>query len=278
MRPCPRRGLLVILLLACSGSGCQRDPGSPGEMVLVPAGPFLMGNERTGDSLRKTRRRVQLDAFRLDRTEVTVAQYARFVRQTGYKAPFVAEPWAAPFNWTGGKPPPGVDHHPVTLVNWFDASAYCRWAGKSLPTEAQWEKAARGTDGRRFPWGNTWDGSACNHGKGGAADNYDDSDGFETTSPVGSFAKGRSPYGVDDMFGNAWEWTADWYSDSWRGVRAAEKEGVLVNPRGPATGYQRMVRGGSYFFDLQHHWPAEPMFMFPDNRRKTTGFRCAQGL
>ena len=268
---------VLALMLICSLGGCRQDPSLPGEMVLVPAGPFVMGiKPRAGSPRRKNRQKVHLDAFRLDRTEVTVAQYARFIRQTGYKAPFVAEPWAAPYNWAGGEPPPGVGDHPVTLVNWFDARAYCRWAGKQLPTEAQWEKAALGTDGRRFPWGDTWDGSACNHGKSGA-DNYDASDGHETTAPVGSYPGGRSPYGLEDMFGNAWEWTADWFSDSWQSVPASRKDGVPVNPVGPATGYQRMVRGGSYFFDLEHHWAAEPMFMFPGNRRKTTGFRCARG-
>ena len=267
----------VLVLLLWGGGGCRPDPTLPGEMALIPGGVFFMGIQPTaGAPARKARRRVFLDAFRLDRYEVTVAQFARFVRQTGYKAPFVAEPWAAPFNWTSGQPPPGVDRHPVTLVNWHDARAYCRWAGKRLPTEAEWEKAARGTDGRRFPWGDTWDGSACNHGRSGP-DNYDASDGHETTAPVGSYPRGRSPYGLDDMFGNAWEWTEDWFSETWARVPASARDGVLQNPRGAPLGYQRTVRGGSYFFDLQHHWAAEPMFMFPDVRRKTTGFRCAGG-
>ncbi len=269
-----RRGFGVLLALYAL-AGCQRDPSLPAEMVRVPAGTFLMGLERAGAAPRKTRRKVYLDAFEIDRTEVTISQYARFVRETGYKAPFVAEPWAAPYNWAGGQPPPGVDRHPVTLVSWFDSRAYCRWAGKRLPTEAQWEKAARGDDGRRFPWGDAWDGAACNHGKSGA-ENYDATDGHETTAPVGSYPRGRSPHGADDMFGNAWEWTDDWYSDTWDQVRAQRRGEALVNPRGPARGFQRMARGGSFFFDLQHHWTTEPMFMFPNNRRKTTGFRCAR--
>ena len=223
----------------------------------------------------RPRRRVYVDTFEMDRTEVTIAQFARFVRATGYKPPFVDEPWAAPYNWVDGEPPEGYDNHPVTLVNWYDADAYCRWAGKRLPTEAEWEKAARGPQGFRYPWGDVWDPLACNHGKGGP-DNYDDSDGYETTAPVGSFPNGRSPYGLLDMFGNAWEWTADWYSVSWQDEQGEVRNGILYNPRGPATGFNKVARGGSFFFDLEHDLAAERAFMFPESRRKTTGFRCAR--
>ena len=267
---------LCSAALACAVlPGCRPDAPPPGAMVTVPAGPFLMGVTATRRAPRRQQRRVYLAAFKIERQEVTVAQFARFVRATGYKPPYVDEPWAAPYNWTNGRPPAGVGDHPVTLVNWYDARAYCRWAGKRLPTEAEWEKAARGTDGRRFAWGNAWDGQACNHGQGGA-DNYDASDGYETTSPVGSFPRGRSPYGLDDAFGNAWEWTDDWYSETWERTRGATRGGLLANPRGPATGFQRVVRGGSFFFNLQQDWAVEPMFMFPGTRRKTTGFRCAR--
>ncbi len=243
-------------------------------MIRVPAGVFWMGLEDPGPADRR-RRQVYVAAFDIDRTEVTIAQYARFVRETGYKPPFVDEPWAAPYNWKDGKPPTGYDDHPVTLINWYDADAYCRWAGKRLPTEAEWEKAARGPRGLRYPWGNQWDPSACNHGKGGT-DNYDASDGYETTSPVGAFPSGRSPYGVLDMFGNAWEWTADWYSLGWNEERGLVEDGILYNPKGPPSGFNKVARGGSFFFNLRDDLSAERAFMFPESRRKTTGFRCAR--
>ena len=275
MKPLTATSLALVAAFAAACPGCRgRVPAAQGEMLLIPAGSFLMGTSRPGIP-RKPQRQVYLRAYELDRTEVTLGQFARFVTATGYRPPFVAEAWAAPYNWAGGEPPRGYGDHPVTLVNWYDAAAYCRWAGKRLPTEAEWEKGARGTDGRRFPWGDTWDGAACNHGRGGP-DNYDDSDGHETTAPVGSYPRGRSPYGLEDMFGNAWEWTADWYSETWDQVRAGQHDGNLADPRGPASGYQRVVRGGSFFFNLEQDWAVEPMFMFPGTRRKSTGFRCAR--
>jgi formylglycine-generating enzyme required for sulfatase activity len=263
----------AFLLLVALIAGC-RDAGAPSGMVRVPAGPFWMGG---GDPhlRQKERRQVYLDAFDIDRTEVTIAQYRRFIEAARYKAPYVAEPWAEMYNWKDNRPPKGYDRHPVTLIDWYDADAYCRWAGKRLPTEAEWEKAARGPDGRRYPWGDTWDPKACNHGKGGA-DNYDRSDGFDTTAPVGSFPRGRSPYGVDDMFGNVWEWTDDWFTATWDEVRGEMRDGMLAEPRGPSSGYYRAARGGSFFFDLEHDWYAERAFMLPETRRKSTGFRCAR--
>ncbi len=264
---------------AATAATASGPPPAPGELVSIPAGEGWMGFGPGPARRRKARRRVWLDAFEIGRTEVTVAQYARFVREAGYKPPFVLEPWAAALNWVDGQPPPGKEQHPVLLINWFDADAYCRWRGMALPTEAQWERAALGAEGRRYPWGETWDAGACNHGQKrdfDGDDAFDPSDGYRLTAPVGTFPGGRSPHGLEDAFGNAWEWTADWFTDTWRPVRARRRGGALLDPRGPALGILRTARGGSYYFSLDRDRDIEPQGMFPQTRRKTTGFRCAR--
>jgi len=150
------------------------------EMLYIPAGEFLMGEER---------RPVYVEAFYIDKYPVTNAEYKRFVDATGYPMPM---------HWRSGNYPEGKADHPVTQVNWDDAAAYAQWAGKRLPTEEEWEKAARGTDGRIYPWGDEWDKDRANTCETRIFD----------TTPVGKFSpQGDSPYGVADMSGNVWEWT-----------------------------------------------------------------------
>ena len=158
--------------------------------VLVPAGPFLMGtNLENANATDKPQHTVNLPAYRIDKYLVTNAQYARFIAATGHRPPL---------DWKDGKIPKGTLLHPVTMVNWFDAAAYAKWASKRLPTEAEWEKAARGTDGRRWPWGNKMDPARLNtyYNTGSATD-------------VDAYPNGASPYGVFDMAGNVNEWTED---------------------------------------------------------------------
>jgi ribose transport system permease protein len=166
------------------------------DMVEIPAGPFIMGSD-TGAEDEAPAHEVDLPAFEMDKFEVTNADFARFVEATGYQTD--AEKEGRTKNWRGAAQ--GKDNHPVVFVSWNDAVAYCRWLGKRLPTEAEWEKAARGTDGRTYPWGNEWDPSKANTKESG----------LRGTAAVGSFGAGASPYGVEDMAGNVWEWTADWY-------------------------------------------------------------------
>jgi ribose/xylose/arabinose/galactoside ABC-type transport system permease subunit/formylglycine-generating enzyme required for sulfatase activity len=165
-------------------------------MIQIPAGPFIMGSD-TGNEDEAPVHEVDLPAFEIDKFEVTNADFAQFVEATGYETD--AEKEGRTKNWQSAAE--GKDNHPVIFVSWNDAVTYCQWAGKRLPTEAEWEKAARGTDGRMYPWGNEWDASKANV----------KDIGLRGTACVGSFGAGASPYGVEDMAGNVWEWTADWY-------------------------------------------------------------------
>jgi sulfatase modifying factor 1 len=275
-------------------------------MVYVPAGEFEMGNTGIqwiwGGSLRdgdldlqvftdeQPGHTVYLDAFWIDQTEVTVAMFRTFVEATGYETTAEREGWGHP--WTEGPMEeewpkvPGADWqhprgpessaedgHPVVQVSWEDAADYCEWAGGQLPTEAQWEKAARGTDGRMWPWGNTYDGtlgSFCDAQcpiERWKQNSYDD--GYAFTAPVGSFAGGASPYGALDMVGNVWEWVADWYEEDYYADSPSR------NPLGPESGTDRAMRGGAWIDNeswvrctVRHQNP-------PWSRCDDVGFRCA---
>jgi sulfatase modifying factor 1 len=165
-------------------------------MVEIPAGPFIMGNDE-GDAEDAPAHEVDLPTFEIDKFEVTNADFAVFADETSYVT-FAEKQGMSSWRDEWGI---GEDNHPVVAVTWEDAKAYCEWLGKRLPTEAEWEKAARGTDGRIFSWGNKWDPNKAN-----VKDR-----GLRGTAAVGSFGEGASPYGVEDVVGNVWEWTADWY-------------------------------------------------------------------
>lgn len=160
------------------------------ETVLVPAGEFEMGtdNLKTDDQNRPAFK-VSTNAYRIDKHPVTNAEYAVFVASTGHRPPL---------HWANGRIPKGLELHPVTMISWFDANSYAEWKGKRLPSEAEWEKAARGTDGRRWPWGNAMDATRLN--------TYYN---IGSTTEVGRFPEGASPYGVMDMAGNVQEWVAN---------------------------------------------------------------------
>jgi formylglycine-generating enzyme required for sulfatase activity len=230
-------------------------------MVLIPAGEFLMGSEASGEG---PPHRLSLDAFYIDRYEVTNAQYQRFVDAAGHRTP-QHEVDARYDLWAGGTFPPEFKSQPVVNVDWHDAAAYCEWAGKRLPTEAEWEKAARGTDGRLYPWGNDPPTPA----RLNFARRWE---GPQTLRPVGSFESGRSPYGAYDMAGNVWEWVGDWYGAGYYQAAPAR------NPRGPGGGSAKVLRGGSWtnlagLVRATHRYGADP-----EMRNSDTGFRCARDL
>jgi iron(II)-dependent oxidoreductase len=227
----------------------QKHP--PADMVLIPAGDFVMGSDRGGDE--SPAREVYLDAYYIDRYPVTNAEYAKFVQETGHPPP---EHWAR----QGGTYLPGRDNHPVAYVCWFDARDYATWARKRLPAEAEWEKAARGTDGRVYPWGARFNSQYCN---------TDESEYWDTT-PVDAFSPdGDSPYGVADMAGNVWEWVADWYDRDYYG-NAPDR-----NPHGPEMGKTKVLRGGSWDFSANEARCAVRNHEYPGPRHGLIGFRCA---
>jgi len=220
-------------------------------MVLIPAGPFTMGSD-TGGEDEAPAHQVDLPAFKIDRFEVTNADFARFVEATGYQTD--AEKAGSTNTWRSYAE--GRDNHPVVKVSWNDARAYCEWAGKRLPTEAEWEKAARGTDGRTYPWGNEYDPKKLN-----AKDS-----GIRGTTAVGSYPEGASPYGLLDMAGNVWEWTADWY----QGYPGSTYQS-------PYYGEQfKVLRGGGWFETAEFVRTTTRNANSVTAANDDAGFRCAK--
>ena len=241
------------------------------EMVLVPAGEFAMGStEEDYIQVEMPQHTVNLDAYYIDKYEVTNAKYWEFLEymeRTGdHSKCSPTEPLNK--NHLPGNPYRGYEYKyynypdwPVTRIDWYDAYAYAAWAGKRLPTEAEWEKAARGTDGRRFPWGNVWDIKFCNVGE---------ADHLPIT--VGSFEEGNSVYGCYDMTGSVSEWCNDWYHPEYY-YNSPKK-----NPKGPLEGTgKRIIKGGSMFAQNVYKLRcAVRMFGEPSDRNKSVGLRCAK--
>jgi serine/threonine-protein kinase len=255
------------------------------KMVQVPAGQFLMGAtsaDTDADPQEKPPHTVYLDAFWIDRTEVTNAQYARFLNaQGGHRARCGgqdcirtrAEGGDSHIQQQDGQysAQSSFGSHPVIEVSWYGAQAYCRWAGGRLPTEAEWEKAGRGTTGHKYPWGNSFGGGKANTcDRNCPAENRKTgiNDRYARTAPVGSFQAGASPYGVLDMAGNVWEWVSDWYGEAYY------RSSPASNPQGPSSGGQKVIRGGSWRFVP---WYSRATARDGDNPAEMfagVGFRC----
>ena len=262
-------------------------------MVRVAAGEFRMGAASTAGGLpdEQPERSVFLDAFYIDRFEVTNDAYFQFVSSTGHRVPENLNPAAT--LWKDRTPQPGIERHPVVNVSWTDADAYCRWVGKRLPTEAEWEKAARGTDARRYPWGNQWEISLANSasywagrtvefnsaadwesfwikGEGSQIAKEKGLNGEVLTMPVGSFPAAASAYGLLDMAGNVAEWVQDWYNPNYY------PSAPLTNPAGPERGAIKSMRGGSWLKPAVSLRTTDRDWGTMDSRPSGTGFRCAQ--
>jgi len=250
---------VLVAAVLCAGAYVYlmfRDPaaeiiGNDGAIaVVVPAGNFVMG-----DDVESPLREVYLDNFYIDKYEVTLSRYAKFIDATG-----------------GARPPEGwqqlhlesVGALPVVGVDWHDAEAYCRWAGKRLPTESEWEKAARGGDGRKYPWGSEDPTPAhANFGKSA------DSPYSGGLAPVQNRPAGKSPYGAHDMAGNASEWVSDWFA-------AGFVRGDVRNPKGPENGTAKVIRGGGWYDPPERLNSSRRMHASTTTRADDVGFRCAK--
>jgi formylglycine-generating enzyme required for sulfatase activity len=226
------------------------------ELVLIPAGEFTMGHKDSYDTLPV--RRMNLPAFFIEKYEVTNKRYKRFIDATGYKVPWSQDPAVAAYawNWQERMYPQGKGDDPVVLVSWEDAKAFCAWAGKSLPTEAQWEKAARGANGKPYPWGDSWE-----VGKANTAES-----GVKQTAPVGSFKADASEYGVYDLAGNVSEWVEEWFAPY---------------PGNPMTSYEernkyRVLRGGSWDYAHSIASGYHRQYATPQSQMTAIGFRCVK--
>jgi len=238
---------MELLVLSVVTSGKPR-PADGMVMVYVPAGEFEMGST-DGDGDEEPVHTVALDAFWLDRTEVTNGQYQKCVEVGSCDSP----------DYTSDSRFNGVDR-PVVGVSWHDAVAYCAWTGGRLPTEAEWEYAARGSEGLTYPWGDAWREKVANCGK------FSCKDGYDYTSPVGSFPQGASWVGALDLAGNVWEWVADWYGDY-----PSERQ---INSTGPASGESRVLRGGSWNSSVNNTRGAIRNGYTPTSMNNHFGFRC----
>jgi sulfatase modifying factor 1 len=285
-------GLIVAAVLLGGVAGTASEPSAPPGMVRIPGGSFVMGTD-DGMPYEGPAHRVRVSDFSMDRHEVTNDEFARFVKATRHVTESEKQGWSGVFDpkkkewvpttgadWRHPEGPAssirGRGRHPVVHVSWDDANAYARWAGKRLPTEAEWERAARGgREGLRYPWGDTlalkgrfsaniWQGPFPEQDRG--------EDGHTGVAPVESFPP--NGYGLYDMAGNVWEWTSDTFADD-----TYEREEDVLDPRGPATGDEKAIRGGSWMCSTNYctgYRVAARQKSPPDSGLNNLGFRCVK--
>jgi formylglycine-generating enzyme len=253
--------VLAIVAVVCAGVLYAIDRGHKREFsskdgapaVLVSAGSFVMGDDENSP-----RREIYVDAFYMDKYEITVARYAKFLQATGNVRP--------PEEWDNVNLQNGAEL-PVVGVDWHDADSYCRWAGKRLPTESEWEKAARGSDERKYPWGN--DLPTPEHARFGKP--YQNPVYKNGVAAVGAHFKGTSPFGIHDLSGNVSEWVADWYAEGF-------SRSDVRNPKGPEKGTVKAIRGGGWYDPPERLIIAKRWYANPDQRSDELGFRCASDI
>jgi gamma-glutamyl hercynylcysteine S-oxide synthase len=282
--------LFLVCFLIFPGIATSGDTPTPENMVMVPGGAFLMGVDKevnvNTEKMSKIKQlkyavsreafhdegpahNVIIDAFYLDQYEVSNKHYGEFLKATGHPAPAYWD------DHRRNKP-----KQPVSGVNWNDANAYCSWANKRLPTEAEWEKAARGPDSFKYPWGNDIDSSKANFGRK-----------QELTANVDAYPQGKSPYGVYNMAGNVFEWVADWYDPNYYKTTkitvnpAGPQEGVFLSATGTyidriAVGKKRVIRGGSWYAPAESVSTTHRFWNDPMNNSYGVGlgFRCARSV
>lgn len=246
---------LATIALASSLQAVQAKNGDlPEDMALIPRGEFTMGSTDHSDEMPH---QVVLDAYHIDKYEVSNAQYREFMKATGH---------AAPAYWDD--PRLNNPNQPVVGVNWYDAHAYCEWRGSRLPTEAEWERAAKGPEGHHYPWGHEIDPTKANYGQH-----------VGKTQPVDSYPQGVSGYGVFNMAGNVFEWVSDWYDPQYYQVSPA------MNPQGPVTGFNfanqgpvKVLKGGSWLAPQTSLHTSHRFWNQPENNSYGVGlgFRCAK--
>jgi len=239
-----------------TGSSITREADGM-TMMYVPEGEFSMGNDSTNFEREIPAHKLFLDAYWIDQTEVTNAMYATCVEAGGCKPPKEKKSATYPEYYGNSD----FDDYPVVYVSWDSATEYCTWAGGRLPTEAEWEKAARGTDGRNYTWGDTSD-IACSTANWGSC--------TDDTAPVGSYEDSKSPYGLYDTAGNVWEWVNDWYDQFYY------QKSVSQNPPGPGSGEERGLRGGAFDSLESKVRTAYRFSAIPRAADYFIGFRCAQ--
>lgn len=268
-------GLLIITFVSSEqvfAASTKLPPTLTGKdgapMALIPEGSFHMGvphAARDGGVDERPNHEVFLKNYYMDIYEVTNGRYLQFVTETGHRAP--QHPTDETRNlWKGNMMPESVTDLPVINVDWFDAEAYCRWAGKRLPTEAEWEKAAKGDNDWRFAWG---DVEPTNEH---ANFNQLAWRGEATLVQVGIYEKGKSPYGIYDVAGNVWEWVSDWYQVDYYSHSPKE------NPQGPASGTYKAVRSSGWQGETPQMRVFTRIKSLPNDRNDSTGFRCVQDV
>ena len=246
---------VTALLMAFGIAGSADKTGGEKDMVMIPRGEFTMGSNEHGDEFRH---QVVLDAYHIDKYEASNARYKEFIKATGHPAPAY---WDDP---RLSKP-----EQPVVGVSWTDADAFCKWDGKRLPTEAEWERAAKGPDGdNHYPWGHKLEPTRANYGQN-----------VGRTMPVDSYPDGVSGFGVYNMAGNVFEWVQDWYD------RTSYKTSVALNPPGAEKGYNfanqgpvKVLRGGSWLAPETSLHTSHRFWNQPENNSYGVGlgFRCAK--
>jgi len=262
-------GLIIIFSQDTEGFG----DAPPQDMVEIHAGVFTMGvdieNEQEwGDVDEEPLHEVYLSKYYIDRYEVTAAQFADFLNKNmGKSERYIDLKPAVTIEKVKGKlqPRKGLENYPANRVSWYGADAYCREQGKRLPTEAEWEQAAKGPDGRVFPWGD----EAPDNTRVTYKRKFNEL-GFKAMEPVDSMEKGRSPYGLHHMAGNVWEWVADWYDEG------DYSDTRVRDPQGPEEGTTKVLRGGNWYYRAYYLRTTYRFNEKPDAFKIWQGFRCAK--